>query len=214
MSSETTTYTMTIGGKGVAGAGSFDVLNPANETVIGQAPDCSREQLDEAVAAARAAFPAWRATPIAKRREALLAIAGVLAGNVEELKRLLTAEQGKPHADAMGDVLGGAYWCQATSSLDLPVTVVEDSAERRGETRHVPIGVVGAIAPWNFPIILAMFKVAPALLAGNTVILKPSPFTPLTTLKSPAVTTSAPGSPAIRASTRSASPARPRPAAR
>jgi len=63
------------------------------------------------------------------------------------------------------------------------VTVVEDTAERRGETRHVPIGVVGAIAPWNFPVILAMFKVAPALLAGNTVILKPSPFTPLTTLR-------------------------------
>ncbi|MDP1737552.1 MAG: aldehyde dehydrogenase family protein, partial [Caulobacter sp.] len=122
MSSETT-YTMTIGGKGVAGAGSFDVLNPANEQVIGQAPGCSREQLDQAVAAARAAFPAWRATPIAKRREALLAIAGVLAGNVEELKRLLTAEQGKPHADAMGDILGGAYWCQAISTLDLPVTV-------------------------------------------------------------------------------------------
>jgi len=176
-------YTMTIGGKAVAGETSFAVLNPANEQVIGQAPDCSPAQLDAAVAAARAAFPAWSATPIDQRRQALLGIAGVLAGNVEELKRLLTAEQGKPHADAMGDILGGAYWCQATSSLDLPVTVTEDTDERRGETRHVPIGVVGAIAPWNFPIILAMFKVAPALLAGNTVVLKPSPFTPLTTLR-------------------------------
>ena len=176
-------YTLTIGGRGVAGAGQFPVLNPANEQVVAHAPDCSRTQLDEAVAAARAAFPAWSATPIAKRREALLAIAGTLAANVEPLKRLLTAEQGKPHADAMGDVLGGAYWCQAMSGLEIPVTVVEDSAERKGETRHVPIGVVGAIAPWNFPIILAMFKVAPALLAGNTMVLKPSPFTPLTTLK-------------------------------
>jgi aldehyde dehydrogenase (NAD+) len=176
-------YTMTIGGKAVAGDTSFAVLNPANEQVIGHAPDCSPAQLDDAVAAARAAFPAWSATPIDQRRQALLGIAGVLAGNVEELKRLLTSEQGKPHADAMGDILGGAYWCQATSSLDLPVTVTEDTEERRGETRHVPIGVVGAIAPWNFPIILAMFKVAPALLAGNTVVLKPSPFTPLTTLR-------------------------------
>jgi len=176
-------FTMTIGGKAVAGASSFEVLNPANEKVIARAPDCSRAQLDEAVAAARAAFPAWSATPIEKRREALLAIAGTLAANAEPLKRLLTAEQGKPHDDAAGDILGGAYWCQAISSLDLPVTVVEDTAERRGETRHVPIGVVGAIAPWNFPIVLAMFKVAPALLAGNTVVLKPSPFTPLTTLK-------------------------------
>jgi len=176
-------YTMTIGGKAVAGDTSFAVLNPANEQVIGHAPDCSPAQLDAAVAAARAAFPAWSATPIDQRRQALLGIAGVLAGNVEELKRLLTSEQGKPHSDAMGDILGGAYWCQATSSLDLPVTVTEDTEERRGETRHVPIGVVGAIAPWNFPIILAMFKVAPALLAGNTVVLKPSPFTPLTTLR-------------------------------
>jgi aldehyde dehydrogenase (NAD+) len=176
-------YTMTIGGQAVSGATSFDVLNPATGQVIGSAPDCTPEQLDAAVAAARKAFPVWSATPIEKRREALLGIAGVLGGNVEELKRLLTSEQGKPHEGAMGDVLGGAYWCQATSTLEIPEKVVEDSAERHGITRHVPIGVVGAIAPWNFPIILAMFKVAPALLAGNTVVLKPSPFTPLTTLR-------------------------------
>jgi len=176
-------YTMTIGGQAVSGATSFDVLNPATGQVIGSAPDCTPEQLDAAVAAARKAFPAWSATPIEKRREALLGIAGVLGGNVEELKRLLTSEQGKPHEGAMGDILGGAYWCQATSTLEIPEKVVEESAERHGVTRHVPIGVVGAIAPWNFPIILAMFKVAPALLAGNTVVLKPSPFTPLTTLR-------------------------------
>lgn len=178
-----TSYTMTIGGQAVSGATSFEVLNPATGQVIGSAPDCTPEQLDAAVAAARKAFPAWSATPIEKRREALLAIAGVLGGNVEELKRLLTSEQGKPHEGAMGDILGGAYWCQATSTLEIPEKVVEESAERHGITRHVPIGVVGAIAPWNFPIILAMFKVAPALLAGNTVVLKPSPFTPLTTLR-------------------------------
>jgi acyl-CoA reductase-like NAD-dependent aldehyde dehydrogenase len=176
-------YTMTIGGQAVSGATSFEVLNPATGQVIGSAPDCTPEQLDAAVAAARKAFPAWSATPIEKRREALLGIAGVLGGNVEELKRLLTSEQGKPHEGAMGDILGGAYWCQATSTLEIPEKVVEESAERHGITRHVPIGVVGAIAPWNFPIILAMFKVAPALLAGNTVVLKPSPFTPLTTLR-------------------------------
>jgi|GEM_PF-6226268 len=118
-------YTMTIGGKGVAGATTFDVLNPANEQVIGQAPDASREQLDEAVAAARKAYPAWAATPIAKRKELLLAMAGAIAAKGEDLKRLLTSEQGKPHGDAFGDVMGGAYWLQATASLDLPVHVVE-----------------------------------------------------------------------------------------
>src|SRR3546814_16066326 len=69
------------------------------------------------------------------------------------------------------------------ASLDWPVTVNEDSAERYSETRHVPLGVVGAISPWNFPLLLAMFKVGPALLAGHTMVLKPSPFTPLSTLK-------------------------------
>ncbi len=183
MTSFTSDFTMTIGGKAVAGASSFSVLNPANELEIAMAPDCSEQQLDEAVAAARAAFPAWSATPIEKRREALLAIAGVLAANAEDLKRLLTSEQGKIHEDALFDVMGGAMWCQAASTLELPVHVVEDTPERRGETRRTPLGVVGAIAPWNFPVLLAMFKVAPGLLAGNTMVLKPSPFTPLTTLK-------------------------------
>jgi acyl-CoA reductase-like NAD-dependent aldehyde dehydrogenase len=183
MTSFESNFTMTIDGEAVAGTSSFAVLNPANEQEFAQAPDCSREELDQAVAAARAAFPGWAATPYAERQRLVAAIAGVLSANVEGLKRLLTREQGKPHNDATGDVLGGAYWCQATSSLVLPVSVFEDAPERRGETRHLPIGVIGAIAPWNFPVILAFFKVAPALLAGNTVVLKPSPFTPLTTLK-------------------------------
>ena len=183
MTSFESDFTMTIGGAAVAGIASFPVLNPANEQEIARAPDCSREELDRAVAAARAAFPGWAATPYAERQRLVASIAGVLGANAEGLKRLLTSEQGKPHADAIADVLGGAYWCQASSTLQLPVTVVEDGPERRGETRHVPIGVVAAIAPWNFPVILAFFKVAPALLAGNTVVLKPSPFTPLTTLK-------------------------------
>ncbi|MFZ2872818.1 aldehyde dehydrogenase family protein [Zavarzinia sp.] len=176
-------FTMTIGGKGVAGAGSFPVLNPANETVIAQAPDCSREQLDEAVAAARAAFPGWRATPIETRRALLNEIAGRIFAHIEPLRRLLTLEQGKPYADAEFEVGGTGMFVQGTATLNLPEIVNEDSAERKSITRHVPIGVVGAISPWNFPVILAFFKISPALLAGNTIVLKPSPFTPLTTLK-------------------------------
>lgn len=176
-------YSMTIGGQSVVGDETFSVINPATEEEIGRAPDCSRAQLDQAVAAARTAFPAWRATPFAERKQYVAAIGAKIAEHADELKMLLTREQGKPHKDAAGDVLGGAYWCHAISTLDLPVTIAEDSADRRTEIRHVPLGVVGAIAPWNFPIILAMFKVAPALLAGNCVVLKPSPFTPLTTLK-------------------------------
>ncbi len=183
MTSFETDFTMTIGGVAAAGTSSFAVVNPANEQEFARAPDCSRTELDQAVAAAQAAFPGWAATSYAERQRLVASIAGVLHANIDGLKRLLTREQGKPHSDAMSDVLGAGYWCQATSSLQLPVTVVEDTPDRRGETRHLPIGVVGAIAPWNFPVLLAFFKVAPALLAGNTLILKPSPFTPLTTLK-------------------------------
>ena len=179
----TSGYAMLIDGKLDSGSASFDVLNPANEQVIGTAPDATRADLDRAVAAARAAFPSWAATPIADRRAALNAMGQAIMANADGLKRLLTAEQGKPHADAEGEAMGAGYWLMGAASLDLPVTVNEDSAERYSETRHIPLGVVGAIAPWNFPLILAMFKVGPALLAGNTMVLKPSPFTPLATLK-------------------------------
>ena len=140
-------------------------------------------ELDAAVEAARAAFPGWRALPIAERQAMVLALGKAIAEHKDELHRLLTQEQGKPHSDAIGDVLGGVHWCKVYAGMDLPIEVTEDSAERRVEVRHTPLGVVGAIAPWNFPIILAMLKAAPALVAGNTLVLKPSPFTPLTTLR-------------------------------
>lgn len=176
-------FTMTINGQAVSGTETFGVENPATGVVFAEAPDCSETQLDEAIAAARAALPGWKKTPIEKRREALLAIAGVIAQNGEDLARLLTQEQGKPHPDAMADVLGGAHWLAETAKLDIPEHVSEDSAERRAVTRYQPIGVVAAIVPWNFPVILMMFKLAPALLAGNTVVVKPAPTTPLTTLR-------------------------------
>ena len=163
-----TSFELVVGGERVTANERFPVLNPANESIIAHAPECSKEQLDQAVAAARAK---------------LVAFSDAILAQTDELKRLLTLEQGKPHADAEMEIIGAAYYLKGTLSLDLPVTVAEDSAERRVETRHLPIGVVGAIAPWNFPIILAMFKIGPALLAGNTMVLKPSPFTPLTTLR-------------------------------
>ncbi|MDR6146507.1 acyl-CoA reductase-like NAD-dependent aldehyde dehydrogenase [Sphingomonas sp. SORGH_AS870] len=178
-----TSFHMTIGGKPVFSDSLFDVLNPATEQVLAQAPDATRDHLDSAVAAARAAFPGWAATPIAERRALIDKLGDAVIAHAEDFKRLLTAEQGKPHADAFNEVMGAGLWLKGAATLDLPVTVNEDSADRYSETRRVPIGVVGAIAPWNFPMVLAMFKVGPALLAGNTMVLKPSPFTPLTTLK-------------------------------
>lgn len=176
-------FTMTIGGAGRRGKSSFAIHNPANRSVVGEAPDCSPEDLDDAVAAARAAFPGWSALSIEERRKYLMDFAAAILAHLDPLKRLLTSEQGKPLADAEMEVGGAAMFLQGSASLTLPVEVIEDSEARYVETSYVPLGVVAAIAPWNFPVILAMFKIGPALLAGNTMVLKPSPFTPLTTLK-------------------------------
>ncbi|MGE4322777.1 MAG: aldehyde dehydrogenase family protein [Sphingobium sp.] len=176
-------YMMTIGGQGVAGAAQFDVVNPATEQRIAKAPDCSREQLDEAVAAAKAAFPGWAATPMDERRNYILKLSQAMQDHAPDLIRLLTMEQGKPHPDAEQELMGAALLLQAQTTLELPELKAEDTDEHTVETHYVPIGVVGAIAPWNFPIVLAIFKIGPGLLAGNTMVVKPSPFTPLTTLK-------------------------------
>ena len=174
---------MTVAGRATYAARSLAVLNPATEEVAGYAPDASDEVFEEAVASARAAFRSWRRTSVGERRQAVRGIATELRTHVAELADLLTAEQGKPLKAATLEILGAATACEGVADLEIPVGRPEDNPIRRAETRYDPLGVVGAIAPWNFPVTLAMWKVAPALLAGNAVILKPSPFTPLTTLR-------------------------------
>ena len=176
-------YSMTIGGKAVSCPRRMAVINPATEGVIADVPDAGVEQLDVAVAAARAAQPGWAARPLAERQELLRAIGQCLLDHVDTLAAVLTAEQGKPLPRAKGEIMGAASWFTRTATMELPIEVSEDSPLRRAETRHVPLGVVGIIVPWNFPVLLASVKVAPALLAGNAVIWKPSPFTPLASLR-------------------------------
>lgn len=179
----TATHTMTIDGKAVTAAATINAVNPATEQVVGTAPDCSREQLDQAVAAARHAFSAWSATPLNERRAVLGRMAGVLAANAATLGELLSQEQGKPLAKAQEEVLISAHWCAEVAKLPLEPDTLADTPDSLVQVHRVPIGVVGAIVPWNFPVALAFFKIAPALLAGNTMVLKPSPLTPLTALK-------------------------------
>jgi len=176
-------YKLLIGGKLVDGAQTMPVINPATEEAFATCPRASKAQLDEAVAAAKAAFPAWSAKPIAERKKVLLAIADVIEKNAGELARLLTQEQGKPIGDATGEIYGAAAFFKYFTMLDLPVKVIDDSANQRVEAHRKPLGVIGAITPWNFPMILLAFKLPPALLAGNTIVVKPAPTTPLTTLK-------------------------------
>ena len=177
------TYTMTIAGKPVTGKETYGVINPATDATFAEAPNCTPDELELAIAAAKAALPVWRNTSIDERRGLMNAFAGKIAEHAETLARLLTKEQGKPFESAMADVLGGVHWLMETSKLDIPEHVSEDSEQRLMVTKYEPIGLVAAIVPWNFPVLLAMFKVAPALLAGNAIVLKPAPTTPLTTLK-------------------------------
>ena len=174
---------MTIDGELVRTPGHIDVRNPATGEIFAHAPAAAAAELDLAVAAATRAFTEWKTLPIADRKAALLAAADIIEANAAELTALFTAEQGRPLPAAEAEIRGAAMWLRATTMLDIPVEITEDSETRRIEVHHVPLGVVCGIVPWNFPVLLAVWKIGPALMAGNTLVLKPSPFTPLTTLR-------------------------------
>ena len=163
----------------------FEVLNPAREEPAGLAPLGRKKDLDDAVAAAERAFKKWREAPEADRQAACMAVASKVEENAEELAHLLTAEQGKP-LNGLGsrwEIGGAVAWARYTASLSLPVKVLQDNEQGRVELHRKPIGVVGSITPWNFPVMIAIWHTVPAILAGNTVVCKPSPFTPLSTLR-------------------------------
>ncbi|MCP5391102.1 MAG: aldehyde dehydrogenase family protein [Sphingomonadaceae bacterium] len=179
----TTQYRNLIDGEMVETASTMEVVNPANEQVVGLVPACGTDELDRAVAAARRAFKSWSKTPIDERRAVIQQMSGIIKENADELFRLLTTEQGKPHEQAKGEIYGAAGLMAAQSTLSLEEEIIEDSDTRLHRSRRVPVGVVGGIVPWNFPVMMAMQKIAPAMLSGCTIVLKPSPFTPLTTLR-------------------------------
>ena len=174
---------MTVGGSAITSDTCISVTNPATGEVFASVPDASQADLDLAIAAARSAFPAWRATSWQDRAKGLKAVASAMTAHLDELAELLTREQGKPLADARGEIARSVQWIEYTAGLTLEDEVVGNVPGRSIRIRHLPLGVVAALAPWNFPITLAIWKLAPAMLAGNTVVLKPSPYTPLTALR-------------------------------
>jgi len=178
-----TEYTHIINGKPVTSSKTLDVQNPATQKKIAEVPVATKEQLDEAVAAARAALPAWSAKSQDERAQLLEQIAQVIEKNIGEYKQILTSEQGKTLTNAEWELGGACLWLRETAKLRLPEKVVVDNDQLKITERRVPIGVCAGIVPWNFPLMLCIWKLGPALLAGNTMILKPSPFTPLTTLR-------------------------------
>jgi acyl-CoA reductase-like NAD-dependent aldehyde dehydrogenase len=176
-------FRMLIGGKLVAGASSFDVINPATEQVVAVCPRADLAQLNQAVAAAKSAFPAWAAKPLAERRALLNKLADAIDARAPELASLLTQEQGKPLGGAFFELMVASANIRGIAAHDLPPTVLKDNAETKVVRVRSPLGVVAAITPWNFPLIMMVTKLAPALLAGNTLVVKPAPTTPLTSLR-------------------------------
>ncbi len=177
-------YYLSIAGELVSTDAHFDVFNPATGEVFAKAPSGSPEQLEAAIAAAKGAFKTWSVLSYDQRQSYLDAYADALLEHRDELARLLTLEQGKPlKTMAEPEVDQAISWIRQIAARRIPVEIVEENDNHIVELHHTPLGVVGAITPWNFPVLLALWKVAPALITGNTMVIKPSPFTPLTTLR-------------------------------
>src|SRR3954471_24747060 len=162
----------------------LEVLEPATEAVLAEIPRAGVDEADAAVARAKAAYPAWRAVAPADRARLLLALSDAVSGSLEELAVLEARNAGKPIGDARGEIGMVAdvfrYYAGAPERLlgdTIPV------AGGHGFTVREPLGVVGLIVPWNFPLVIASWKLGPALAAGNTVVLKPAELTPLTALR-------------------------------
>lgn len=185
------TYANTVNGRPVLSERTFESRNPANGEVLGLVPHSSAEQVAQAVAAARAAQPAWAARPDAERKALMMKVAEVIKANSELLADWITREQGKPLGGVGPDQVPGArfevwgceVWTQVPASLELPVDLAFEDETRRDEVHRKPYGVIGAIAPWNWPLMIAIWQIVPSLRAGNTVVIKPSEYTSIGTLE-------------------------------
>ncbi|WP_284752369.1 aldehyde dehydrogenase family protein [Arthrobacter sp. efr-133-R2A-120] len=165
------------------------ILDPATDTAVGEAPVHTVGDLEAAITAARAAQPVWAALGHDARSAALLRAADAVERSAEELARLLSREQGKPlnGPNARFEVGACAAWLRATAATPLDPETIVDDGEIRAELHYRPIGVVGAIGPWNWPMMITIWQIAPALRMGNAVVVKPSEYTPLSVLALAAV---------------------------
>ena len=178
-----TPYTLFINGQAVEAPDHFEVINPATEALVAECPIATVDDLNAAVEAARKAFPQWGKASHEERQDALRKIADHIEEQAEALARLIVLEQGKPFPLAMDEVMGGVAWTRYAAEQEVPVELIEDSDEKRVELHRRPLGVVASITPWNWPFMIAIWHIMPALRAGNTVISKPSQQTPLSTIK-------------------------------
>lgn len=176
-------YRMLIGGALVEGSASLDVINPATGAAFARVPHATKADADAAIAAAKAAVPGWSAVPFAERQAKLVALADAVAAHGEELARLITQEQGKPLPEAMGEIAWTEGYLRHYATLELPDRVIQDDESGYIAVQHRPLGVIVGIIAWNFPLLVACWKIGPAVLAGNAIVLKPAPTTPVTALR-------------------------------
>jgi acyl-CoA reductase-like NAD-dependent aldehyde dehydrogenase len=174
--------THTISGRGEGSESSFEVINPSTAAPLARCPDASTDQLNRAVAAARAAFAGWSALSFAERRRYLHKFAARVRDYADDLAAVITREQGKPLSNSAREVAGTANSLEAMSNIKIKDQVLRNDGKNHISLQFRPMGVVGAITPWNVPVGLAAHKIAQGLIAGNTMVLKPSPYTPLATL--------------------------------
>ncbi|HEX9831957.1 MAG TPA: non-phosphorylative glyceraldehyde 3-phosphate dehydrogenase TadD [Mycobacterium sp.] len=175
---------LTVGGRIITeSATRLAVINPATAAPFIDVPQATPADLDAAVAVARVAAATWAATDLRDRQQHVLRLVDHVRTNIGELARLVTLEQGKPLAKAAGEIESGLRGLTHYAALDIPVEVIRDDDNERIEVHRTPVGVVGGITAWNYPLLLALWKIGPALVTGNPIIVKPSPLTPVATLR-------------------------------
>ncbi|SEH13904.1 Acyl-CoA reductase [Sphingopyxis sp. YR583] len=175
-------YKMLIGGHLVDGDHAMDVINPATEEVFATVARASERQAGEAIEAAEIAFPSWAEVPMAERQAHVIRLADAIVTNAEKLARALTQEQGKPLAEAQGEIAWAEGYLRHYATLEIAERTIQDDASGLIRVRRKPLGVVAGIIAWNFPLLMACWKIGPAVIAGNTIVLKPAPTTPVTAL--------------------------------
>ncbi|KAF3805683.1 putative aldehyde dehydrogenase FUS7 [Colletotrichum gloeosporioides] len=158
-------------------------IDPATEEPLYEVPVATKQQLDDAVQHARKAFKTWGKTTHEERSKLVLQYADAIEENRESLEKLQTMEQGKPLGLANSEMTMTIAWLRAFATMEVKDEVLEDNDEKTIYSTFPPLGVCGAIVPWNWPMLLGLGKVGPALMTGNTIIMKPSPYTPYCDLK-------------------------------
>jgi acyl-CoA reductase-like NAD-dependent aldehyde dehydrogenase len=178
-------YVLTIDGKAQKTADTFDVLNPADGSVLAKCPQGTPALADAAVASARRALPSWSAVPDSGRAAKLMEVAALIERHHVELSELVTREQGKTQSGpgANYEIGGAVAWTRVTAGLTIPEETIQNDEKGSIVVQRKPVGVVASITPWNWPLLIAIWHIVPAVRVGCTVVIKPSPFTPLSTLR-------------------------------